>query len=234
MLRIAFPLLLLCASLPAQTTSTFTVNATATASATPGGFAIVMAGTGTLTPFGTAQVSSSFTISTQSGIVGTTPVTAALVMVFGGGDVLLGQFIVPAGYLIPQLGQTASAMASFTITGGSGRFVNASGVFQNLSVSATNGNSIAVQASGSGTILTPSAHVVGTPSYTRLLRALRVGRWMGDNSHADQQRNRCRSGAGEFLRRVRYPSTLPLDFPQGSAPTSASTYHKRLIQEAWR
>jgi hypothetical protein len=229
MLRTAFPLLLLSVGLHAQTSATFTLNANATATAASGGFAISVAGTGTLTGYGTAQVSSSFTIPTVSGIVGTTPITSTLVMVFSTGDVLLGQFIVPAGYIIPQLGQTSSAVASFTITGGSGAFANASGSFPNLTVNATpTGGPITVQASGAGTILTPSAHVAGTASYTgSFAHFASGGGWETiitlinkGTANAQAQVN--------FYDESGNPVALPLDFPQGTAPTNAPTYSQTI------
>jgi len=186
MLRIALPLFFLCAALPAQTSSTFTFNATASATtSTGGGLSIQANGTGTLTGFGTAQVSSTFTVPGTGGIVGSTPITATLVMVFGTGDALLGQLNVQAGYIIPKLGQTTSAAASFTITGGSGGFANASGSFPNLTISATpNGNNTNVQGSGSGNVFTPSAHTTGTLSYAAPSRTsppardgIRLSRW---------------------------------------------------------
>ncbi len=229
MLRTAFPLLLLCASLGAQTTSTFTVNATATATSAPSGLAITIAGTGTLTPYGTAQISSSFTIASVSGIVGTTPITSTLVMVFGTGDVLLGQLVVPAGYIVPQLGQTSSAAASFTIVGGSGAFANASGSFMNLTVSATpTGNNVSVQASGSGTILTPSAHVIGTPSYTgSFAHFASGGGWETIITLINKGTTNAQAQVN-FFDESGNPSMLPLDFPQGASPTTASTYSQTI------
>jgi hypothetical protein len=229
MLRTAIPLFLLSVGLHAQTSSTFTVNANATATATSGGFAVVLNGTGTLTGYGTAQVSSSFTIPTTSGIVSSTPITAALVMVFGTGDVLLGQFVVPAGYIIPQLGQTTSASASFTITGGSGAFVNASGSFLNLSVSATpTGNTVIVQATGTGTILTPSAHVTGTPSYAGSFAHFASGGGWETIITLINKGTTSANAQVNFFDESGNPSPLPLDFPQGAAPTTASTYSQTI------
>lgn len=230
MLRIALPLFVLCAALPAQTSSTFTVNATATVTASTGsGVSVQVAGTGTLTGFGTAQVSSSFTIATGTGIVGTTPITATLVMVFGNGDVLLGQLVVPAGYFVPKLGQTSSAVASFTIIGGSGGFVNASGSFLNLTVNATpNGNNVTVLGSGSGTVLAPSAHVTGTPSYTGSFAHFASGAGWETIITLINEGTANAQAQVNFYDESGNPSTLPLDFPQGAAPTNASTYSQTL------
>jgi hypothetical protein len=229
MLRTALPLFFLCAALPAQTSSTFTITATAAATSSTGnGLSFQLNGTGTLTGFGTAQVSSTFNVVT-TGIVGSTPITATLVMVFGNGDVLLGQFAVPAGYIVPRLGQSTSAAASFTITGGSGGFANASGSFPNLSVTATpTGNNASVQGSGSGTVFTPSAHTTGAPSYAGSFAHFASGAgWdtiitLVNNGTANAQ------AQVNFYDESGNPATLPLDFPQGAAPQSASTYSQTL------
>jgi hypothetical protein len=226
----ALPLFFLCATLPAQTSSTFTFNANATANTASGGVTIVVNGTGTLTGFGSAQLSSTFTIPSVSGLVASTPITSTVIMVFNTGDVLLGQIMVPAGYIIPQLGQTTSAAASFTITGGSGGFVNASGSFLNLSVSATpTANNITIQGSGTGAVLTPSSHVIGTPSYSGSFAHFASGAgW-------DTIITLVNKGTANAQTQVNFydesgnPSTLPLDFPQGGASsTSAPTYSQVL------
>jgi len=229
MLRTALPLFFFCAALPAQTSSTFTMTATAAATASTGtGVSIQVNGTGTLTGFGAAQVSSTFNVVT-TGLLGSTPITATLVMVFDTGDVLLGQLVVQAGYFVPRLGQTSSAAASFTITGGSGGFVNASGSFPNLSVTATpTGNNASVQASGSGTVFTPSAHTTGAPSYLgSFAHFASGGGW-------DTIITLVNNGAASAQAQVNFydesgnPATLPLDFPQGASPQSASTYSQTL------
>lgn len=230
MLRTALSLFFLCVTLPAQTSSTFTITATAVVtSTTSSGLSIQTNGTGTLTGFGTAQVSSTFNIATTTGIVGSTPLTATVVMIFGNGDILLGQIVVPAGYFVPRLGQTTSAAASFTITGGSGAFVNASGSFPNLTVNATpNGNNTNVQGSGTGTVFTPSAHTTGAPSYVGSFAHFASGAgWdtiitLVNNGAASAQ------AQANFYDESGNPATLPLDFPQGAAPQSASTYSQTL------
>jgi hypothetical protein len=230
MLRTALPLFLLCAALPAQTNSTLTFTAAATAASSIGNGLVIQAnGTGTLTGYGTAQVSSTFNILDTTGISGNTPITATLVMIFGTGDVLLGQLVVPAGYVVPRLGQSTSAAASFTITGGSGGFLNASGSFPNLTIIATpTGNNASVQGSGSGTVFTPSAHTTGAPSYVGSFAHFASGAgWdtiitLVNNGTANAQ------AQVNFYDESGNPATLPLDFPQGTAPQSGSTYSQTL------
>jgi hypothetical protein len=230
MLKIALPLFFLCAALPAQTSSTFTVTAAAAVTSSTGnGVSIQINGTGTLTGFGTAQVSSTFTIVTTTGLVGSTPITAGLVMVFGNGDVMLGQLVVPAGYFVPRLGQTSSAAASFTITGGSGGFANASGSFPNLTVNATpTGNNTNVQGSGSGTVFAPSAHTAGTPSYAGSFAHFASG--AGWDTIITLVNNGAASAQAQvnFYDESGNPANLPLDFPQGAPTQSASTYLQTL------
>ena len=132
MLRTALPILFLCVSVHAQTNSTLTFNASGTGMTAGAGLSFLVTGTSTLTGFGTAQLLASSTIPTLVGVVTSTPITSSVTMIFSTGDVLSGQLVVPAGYLIPQLGQTTSGAASFTITSGSGAFSNASGYFPNL------------------------------------------------------------------------------------------------------
>jgi hypothetical protein len=229
MLRIALPLIFLGVTLPAQTNSTLTFNATATANSASGGLAIAVNGTGTLTGFGSAQLSSNFTIPSVSGLVASTPLTSTVIMVFNTGDVLLGQIVVPAGYVIPQLGQTTSAAASFTITGGSGGFVNASGSFSNLTVSATpTANTITIQGSGTGAILTPSSHVSGTPSYSGSFAHFASGAGWDTIITLVNKGTANAQAQVNFYDETGNPATLPLDFPQGGASTSASTYSQVL------
>jgi hypothetical protein len=233
MIRIALPLVLLGALLPAQTSSTFTISSTGSVTPVSSGFGVLLAGTATLTGFGTAQLSSSFTIPTASGIVASTPITANVVLVFSTGDILLGQVVVPAGYFIPQLGQTTSATASFTITGGSGGFVNASGSFLNLTVNATvTGNGASVQASGSGTVWTPSAHTVGTPSYSGSFAHFASGSGWETILTLVNKGTTSAQTVINFYDESGNPSTVPLDFPQGAAPTNAATYSQTIAPGA--
>jgi hypothetical protein len=226
MLRTALPLLLLCAYVDAQTTSTITVNGVATASTAGSGLAVMATGTATLTGFGTAQLVSSGTIPSLSGIVTTTPIATSVTMIFSTGDALSGQLVVPAGYLIPQLGQSSSGAASFTITGGSGGFLNASGFFPNLTVTSTpNGNSGAsIQASGSGTILLPSSHVAGTPSYTGSFAHFASGAgWETIITLVNKGSTNAQAQVN-FYDESGNPSTVPLDFPQGAPAESSAAF----------
>jgi hypothetical protein len=166
MFKLALPLLFLGISLSAQTNATFTFNASATYTASGSSYAILATGTGTLSGAGTAQLLATTTLSTIAGIAANSPITTSVTMIFSNGDVLLGQLVIPAGYVVPQLGQVISAVATFTVTGGGGSFAGASGLFSNITVSAAVNGTAMVQGSGNGTIWTPALHTVGTPSYS--------------------------------------------------------------------
>jgi hypothetical protein len=58
-------------------------------------------------------------------------------MVFPGGDVLVGTFILPSGILVPFIGGTTAATGTATITGGTGIFAGAAGSFSGISGSGT-------------------------------------------------------------------------------------------------
>jgi hypothetical protein len=225
MYRIALPLILLCAAGSAQTTSSFTFNVTATVATGGTSYGITATGTGTLTGYGTAQLLATGTITTLSGLLTTTPIPMSVTMIFGSGDVLSGQLVIPAGFLIPQLGQPASAAVTFTIQGGTGGFANASGYFPTLTLSTgATGTITTVQGNGSGLVYAPASHVSGTPSYAgSFAHFASGGGWdtiitlvnKGTTSAQAQVNFYTESGA---------PSPLPLDFPQGASPTTASTY----------
>jgi hypothetical protein len=225
MLRTIFPILLLSVSLAAQTSSTLTFTATATATTAGSGLAILATGTSTLTGFGSAQLLGSGTIPNVAGIVTSTPITTGVTMIFGNGDALSGQLVVPAGYLIPQLGQTTSGTASFTITSGTGAFANASGYFPNLTVSATpNGSNTSIQGSGTGTVLTPSSHAAGTLSYTGSFAHFASGGGWETIITLINKGTASAQAQVNFYDESGNPATVPLDFPQGGATVNGPNY----------
>lgn len=226
MLKLVLPLSLFCVIVSAQTNSTLTFNANATATPSGNGYSILASGTGTLTGFGTAQLLSSASVPNPAGIVTTTPIVSGLSMIFASGDVLVGQLIVPAGYLIPQLGQTSAGAASFTITGGSGAFAGASGVFASLVVSATpNGTTnVSVQGSGSGTVLAPAAHTAGSLSYAGSFAHFASGAGWETIITLVNKGTANAQAQVNFYDESGNPSTVPLDFPQGSAAVNVSNY----------
>ncbi len=225
MFRIAVPLIFLCAALPGQTNSTLTFNGNATAAPSGTGVAVVVTGTATITGFGNAQLLSSSTIPNILGVVTSTPLTASVSLIFATGDVLLGQLVVPAGYLIPQLGMTTSGAASFTITGGTGAFAGASGLFPAVTVVATPNNpATSVQVSGTGTILAPSSHTAGSLSYAGSFAHFASGvGWETIITLVNKGAVNAQAQVN-FYDESGNPSTVPLDFPQGGAPVTVSNY----------
>jgi hypothetical protein len=226
MLRTALPILFLCVSVHAQTNSTLTFNATGTGTAAGAGLSFLVTGTSTLTGFGTAQLLASSTIPTLAGVVTGTPITSSVTMIFSTGDVLSGQLVVPAGYLIPQLGQTTSGAASFTITSGSGAFLNASGYFPNLTISSTptGSASASIQGSGTGTVLVPSAHVAGTLSYAGAFAHFASGAGWETIITLVNKGTASAQAQVNFYDESGNPSTVPLDFPQGGPTLSGPNY----------
>lgn len=75
-------------------------------------------------------------------------------MIFSDGAILYGALSVPSGILIPQVGGSASSTGSVTITGGTGRFEGARGVFGSLTGSgtATGFTTATISISGTGTL----------------------------------------------------------------------------------
>jgi hypothetical protein len=225
MLRTALPLFLLSLGMEAQTSSSITFTASATATPAGAGFTIMSTGTSTLTGFGSAQLLAAASVPNVAGIVTSTPITSSLTMIFATGDVLSGQLVVPAGYLIPQLGQTTSGAAFFTITGGTGAFLNASGYFPNLTISATpNGTTTAIQGSGTGTILTPSAHTAGTTSYAGSFAHFASGAGWETIITLVNKGTASAQAQLNFYDESGNPATVPLDFPQGGPTVNAPTY----------
>lgn len=228
MLKLALPLFWLCVSLPAQTTATFNFSANVTYVQSGSSIAITSSGTGTLSGFGTSQLLATANIPKIAGLVPSTPVISSVTMIFPSGDVLLGQLNIPAGYVVPQLGQTVSAVASFTITGGGGAFAGASGLFPNLNITATASGAASVQGSGNGTILTPGAHIIGTPSYSGSFAHFASGAgWetivtLVNNGSSNAQ------AVLNFYDESGNPSTVPLDFPQGGTATTSSSYSQTM------
>ncbi len=225
MVRIAIPLILACALLPAQTTSTITFNAVGQATPYGAGFTLMATGTGSLTGFGSGQLFAYGTIASISGVIATTPVTTSFTMIFSTGDAMIGQLVLSAGYLLPQLGQTVLPAPTLTITGGTGALAGASGVFPTLTVTATpNGANATLQGTGTGVLLTPASHVTGTLSYTGSFGHFASGGgWdtiitLVNNGTASAQ------AQVNFYDESGNPSTVPLDFPQGGTAQNASTY----------
>lgn len=138
--------LALAASALAQTPLALNISANA---ALTGSTTYAFNGTGTITGLGTAILSGggSFDPALLSGTVaGILP--GSFTLIFPDGAVMFGTYNIPTNVIIPQVGGSTTAPGSVTITGGSGRFQSARGIFSPLT------------GSGSVTSLTSASFVV--------------------------------------------------------------------------
>lgn len=127
---LAFLLLALGATAMAQTplTLSFTGSGALTSPST-----YSFSGTGSITGLGTAALSGGGTIDPAliSGVTGVVP--GSFTLIFPDGGVLFGTFAIPTSVVIPQAGGSATSGGSLTVTGGTGRFEGARGLFAPLS-----------------------------------------------------------------------------------------------------
>ena len=231
MLKSQFVLILLCPFAQAQQGIPVTLSLTGDGTATSAGanYAVAFSGTAMLSGFPPAALYASGTAS-LIGVATTGNVTADFAMLFATGDALTGQITVPAGYLVPALGQTSNATGSIAITGGAGNFAGANGSFPTITGSGTTtgAQSSHLTASGAGTLRLPSYHVPGTLAYAGSMAHLASGG--GWKTTVVLLNN----GAAQAQAQVNFfddngnPLILPLTFPQGaiaavSAPTVTQT-----------
>jgi hypothetical protein len=126
--------LALAASALAQPLSiNFTANATLN-----GTTSYSFTGTGTITGLGTATLAGAGPV--DPGLLTGTPVgvvPGSFSLIFPDGAILFGTFSIPTGVVLPQTGGTTTPGGSITITGGTGRFEGARGVFSPLTGTGT-------------------------------------------------------------------------------------------------
>ena len=136
----------------AQTPATLTLSGS---SALTSGNGFAMNGTGTITGLGSAVFSGAGTVDANI-ISGQTsgPILGSFTLVFQTGDVLVGNFSIPSGVLVPFIGQSTSATGFVLITAGTGKFAGVSGSFPSITGSgtATGQSSSTFSVSGPGTI----------------------------------------------------------------------------------
>jgi hypothetical protein len=103
--------------------------------------------------------------------------------------------------------------------------LNASGFFPNLTISATpNGTTTAVQGSGTGTILAPSAHVAGTLSYAGSFAHFASGAGWETIITLINKGTASAQAQVNFYDESGNPATVPLDFPQGGPTVNGPNY----------
>ena len=193
------------------------------ATAAGANYAITFSGTAMLSGFAPAMFYGSGTANLIS-VATTGNVSADFAMLFASGDALTGQITVPAGYLVPALGQTANATGSIIVTGGAGNFAGASGSFPTITGSGTSTGALSAHltASGSGTLRLPLVHVAGTLAYAGSMAHLASGGgWkttviLLNNGAAQAQ------AQVSFFDDSGNPLTLPLTFPQGATIATLS------------
>jgi hypothetical protein len=208
---------------------TLTLAGDGTATAAGANYAITFSGTAMLSGFAPAMFYANGTANLIT-VATTGNVSADFAMLFANGDALVGQITVPAGYLVPALGQTANATGSIIVTGGAGNFAGTSGSFPTVTGAGTSTGALSAHltASGSGTLRSPLVHVAGTLAYAGSMAHLASGG--GWKTTVILLNN----GAAQAQAQVNFfddsgnPLTLPLTFPQGaiaamSAPTVTQT-----------
>lgn len=214
----------------AQSTSTLSISGNSNGMAVNSGFSFTLQGTGTLSGVGSGVFFTSGNVVSVSALTVTSTITGTFSLIFPEGDVISGTILIPAGLLIPSLGQTTGATATITMTGGTGRFANAAGSYLSFAISGTNtGQGTGTfQGSGSGTLSTPAYHVAGTVVYSGSMAHLASGGgWkttiiLTNNGSASAQARL------NFFDENGLPLVLPFTFPQSSASASNSTLNATL------
>ncbi|MEO5925869.1 MAG: hypothetical protein ABIR70_18770 [Bryobacteraceae bacterium] len=143
----------LAASAFAQTP--LTLNFTATAALT-GTTSYAFSGTASITGLGTAALSGAGALDGSLLSGGTTGVIpGSFTMIFPDGAVMVGTFEAPTGILVPQVGSGGSGTGTVKITGGTGRFEGAKGVFSPLTGNgtATGATTASIVINGTGSLV---------------------------------------------------------------------------------
>ena len=120
-----------------------------------GGNGFAINGTGTITGLGSAVLSGAGSVS-NSLLSGQTtgPIPGTFTLVFSSGDVIVGNFSIPSGILVPFVGQTVTTTGFVLMTAGTGKFAGVSGSFPSVTGSGTSTgtSSSSFSLSGAGTI----------------------------------------------------------------------------------
>ena len=194
-------------------------------------YAITFSGTATLSGFAPAMFYASGTANLIT-VATTGNVTADFAMLFANGDALIGQITIPAGYLVPALGQSSNATGSITVTGGAGNFTGASGSFPTVTGSgmSTGALSAHLTASGNGTLRLPLLHVPGTLAYAGSMAHLASGGGWKTTVILLNNGSSPAQAQVSFFDDSGNPLTLPLTFPQGAtiAALSMSTVNQTI------
>lgn len=147
-------LLLLSFTAAALAQTPLSLNFTAEAGLT-GPTSYSFSGTASITSLGTAALSGAgpfdagLLAGNTSGVI-----PGSFSLIFGDGAILIGTFNIPTGVLVPQASGSVTAPGSVTITGGTGRFEGARGLFAPLTGmgTATGLTTASVVINGTGTM----------------------------------------------------------------------------------
>lgn len=214
------------------TNRTINLNANAITSQTGSSYTFSLSGTATLTGVnGNGTFLASGNLASISGITANEPVTAFASIAYPNGDTLLARITVPAGYLVPTLGQPSTNTSTMTIIGGTGAFAGASGSFANLplSIAITGANTATVSAQGNATIATPSLRSPGTLSFAGSLGHLASGGGWKTTITAVNSGTTTAQVELRFFDDTGNPMSLPVTYPQGNTqPGNSSTVAQTL------
>ena len=119
----------------AQSSSTLSVSGSTSAIAVNSGFSYTLQGTGSLSGFGTGVFFTAGTVASVNALNVASTISGTFSLLFPEGDVVSGGVLIPAGLLIPSLGQSTNATATVNVTGGTGRFAGATGTYPSYSLS---------------------------------------------------------------------------------------------------
>ena len=210
----------------AQSSSTLSVSGSTNAIAVNSGFSYTLQGIGSLSGFGSGAFFTTGTVASVNALNIASKITGTFSLLFPEGDVVSGGILIPAGLLIPSLGQNTSATATVTVTGGTGRFAGATGTYPSYSISgnATNQSMATFQGSGNGTLSTPAFRVAGTVAYSGFLAHLASGGGWKTTIVLENNGSTAAQAKLNFFDDQGRALPLPLSFPQGLPATSSNAF----------
>ena len=210
----------------AQSSSTLSVSGSTSAIAVNSGFSYTLQGTGSLSGFGTGVFFTAGTVASVNALNVASTITGTFSLLFPEGDVVSGGVLIPAGLLIPSLGQSTNATATVNVTGGTGRFAGATGTYPSYSLSGAviNQGTATFQGSGNGTLSTPAFRVAGTIAYSGFLAHLASGGGWKTAIVLENNSSAAAQAKLNFFDDQGHALALPLSFPQGLPATTNNTF----------
>lgn len=214
------------------TSRTININANAIATQTGSSYTFSLSGTATVSGInGNGTFLASGSLASLTGVTANDPVTSFASIAYPNGDTLLARIAVPAGYVVPTLGQPATNTATMTIIGGTGAFAGANGAFTSLplSVSITGPNTATISTQGTATIATPSLRNQGTLSFGGSMGHIASGGGWKTTITAVNSGTTAAQVELRFFDDAGNPLSLPVTYPQGGMqPGNSSTVMQTL------